>query len=154
MRVQSIHFLSILTVLLIPLPLAVINAFLNPNIPPWNPMVLGEKEVDLEQLLAWEGSYILVDARTPESYQDGHLPEAINLHMGEFDNQVLDLLDRWSPDEAIVVYCDSRQCNASEEIANRLREDFQMDPVFVLKGGWESWAEATVETRTRLGGAE
>ena len=117
-------------------------------------MVLGEKEVDLEQLLVWEGSYILVDARMPGSYQDGHLPEAINLYMGEFDNQVLDLLDRWSPNEAIVVYCDSSQCNASEEIANRLREDFQLDPVFVLKGGWESWEEATAETRIRLGGAE
>ena len=154
MSIQSIHFLSLLTVLLLPLPLAVINAVLNPNTPRWNPMVLGEKEVDLEQLLVWEGSYILLDARMPESYQDGRLPEAINLYMGEFDNQVLNLLDRWSPDEAIVVYCDSRQCNASEAIANRLREDFQLDPVFVLKGGWESWEEATAKTRIRLGGAE
>ena len=154
MSIQSIHFLSLLTVLLLPLPLSVINAVLNPNIPPWNWMELGEKEVDLEQLLVWEGSYILVDARTPESYQYGHLPEAINLYMGEFDNQVLDLLDRWSPDEGIVVYCDSRQCSASEEIANRLRKDFQMHPVFVLKGGWESWTRAAVETRTLLGGAE
>jgi rhodanese-related sulfurtransferase len=131
-------------VFLLALPVipAALNAWLNPNTPPWNPMQLAEGEVALKQLLDWADDYILVDARSPESYEQAHMPEAINLYAGAFDAQILNLLDVWSPERSVIVYCDSRQCGASEELAQRLREDFQMDKVFVLKGGWESWLRA------------
>ena len=143
---------SCLLLLCLSLPIAALNAWLNPNSPPWNPMDLAEGEISLEQLLVWQGSLILVDARTPESYSAAHLPGAINLYAGEFDTQVQALLDRWSPDDTIIVYCDSRQCDASDAIAKRLREDFQMQQVFVLKGGWERWLSTSAEVRSSWGG--
>ena len=146
--------LTIAVLLLLPALIGGLNAFLNPNAPPWNPMQLAEGEIELMYLLDWEGDYILVDARTSENYGVDHMPEAINLNAGEFDAQILNLLDIWSPDYSIIVYCDSRQCGASEEIANRLREDFQMEKVFVLKGGWESWLSASAGIRSRLGGGQ
>jgi rhodanese-related sulfurtransferase len=136
------NILNLYLLVLLPLPFAALNAWLNPNTPPWNPMQLAEGEVALEQLLDWEDDYILVDARAPEGYAAGHIPEAINLYAGTFDGQVMNLLDVWSPERSVIIYCDSRQCGASEEMAQRLREDFQMDKVYVLKGGWESWLEA------------
>ncbi|MDQ8196260.1 rhodanese-like domain-containing protein [Coraliomargarita sp. SDUM461004] len=152
MRKRS--YISMLCLLfLLPIPFAVVNVWLNPSAPSWNPMQLGEGEVALEHLLNWEDDYILVDARAPEAYQGAHMPEAINLYAGEFDAQILSLLDVWSPGRSIIVYCDSRQCGASEEMATHLREDFQMERVFVLKGGWESWLEATQEIKSSLGGA-
>lgn len=150
--VKQIGVVSLLLLLaLIP---AVINAWLNPNTPSWNPMQLAEGELALEQLVDWPYDYLLVDARSPEDFDTAHMPGAINLYAGEFDSQILNLLDVWMPDHSVIVYCDSRQCGASEEIANRLREDFQMEKVFVLKGGWESWMEATTEFQLSVGGAQ
>ena len=154
MNFRSISLGSLLLLVCLPLPFAALNAWLNPSRPPWNPMELAEGEVSLEQLLSWGGSFILVDARSAENFEAARLPGAIHVYAGEFDDQILNLLDVWSPEKSIIVYCDSRQCGASEEIANRLRDDFQMDQVYVLKGGWESWLKASAETRIRLGGEE
>lgn len=143
---------QVAVLLLLPVLLGGLNAWLNPNTPPWNPMQLAEGEIALEHLLEWEDKYILVDARAPEAYEVAHMPDAVNLYAGEFDAQILALLDVWSPDRSVIVYCDSRQCDASAEMAARLREDFQMENVYVLKGGWESWAQAPSDIRTKLGG--
>ena len=129
-------------VLLLPLLLGGLNVWLNPHSPPWDAMELAEGEIRLEQLLNWEGDVIFVDARAPESYGAGHLPEAINVYAGDFDEMVLGLLDVWSPEKSVIVYCDSRRCGASGEMAKRLREDFLMERVFVLKGGWESYRKS------------
>jgi rhodanese-related sulfurtransferase len=138
MRERS--FISMLCLLILfPIPFAVVNAWLNPSAPPWNSMHLAEGEIALEHLLDWEDDYILVDARAPEAYEVAHMPEAINVYGSEFDTQILHLLDIWSPGRSIIVYCDSRQCGTSEALATRLREDFQMDRVYVFKGGWESY---------------
>ena len=134
--------LQFTVLLLLPIFFASLNAWLNPHTPPWNPMELAEGEIRLEQLVNWEGPRILVDARTAESYWSGHIPDAIHVSAGEFDSQILSLLDVWSPEKSVIVYCDSRLCDASKEVAQRLREDFGMDKVFVLKGGWESWLKA------------
>lgn len=142
---------KITALLLLPILLGGLNAWLNPNTPAWDPMQLSEGEIDLNRLLNWEGDFVLLDARAPAAYELGHMPGAINLHAEEFDLQILNLLDVWSPEHSIIIYCDSRQCGASEEIAQRLREGFEMEKVFVLKGGWESWMNAAPEVRMKLG---
>jgi rhodanese-related sulfurtransferase len=141
-------------ILMFALPLipAALNAWLNPMAPPWNAMQLAEGEITLQHLLDWEDDYILVDARASENYATGHMPQAINVSGSEFDTQMMPLLDQWTPERPVVVYCDSRQCGSSAEIAARLRQDFQMDKVFVLKGGWESWIEASTDIQEILGG--
>ena len=48
----------------------------------------------------------------------------------------------WSPEKKIVVYCSSLSCNASREVARRLRKEAQLPNVFVLKGGWEEWLKS------------
>jgi len=42
----------------------------------------------------------------------------------------------------VVVYCNSQRCDASREVAVRLRHELQIDNVFVLQGGWNAWLEA------------
>jgi rhodanese-related sulfurtransferase len=58
-----------------------------------------------------------MDARTAESYWSGHIPDAIHVSAGEFDSQILSLLDVRSPEKSVIVYCDSRLCDASKEVA-------------------------------------
>ncbi len=48
-------------------------------------------------------------------------------------------LATWSPDKKVVVYCSSQSCNASRDVARRLRDEAQLKNVFVLEGGWEEW---------------
>lgn len=139
---RRIFFRWVMVLLLLPLVPAGLNAWLNPRTPSLNPMQLAEGEVSLDQALNWDGPHLLVDARAPEAFADGHIPNAINLYMGQFDSQVMDLLDLWTPGHAVIVYCDSRQCGASSEMAERLRGEFGMEDVFVLKGGWEAWRSA------------
>lgn len=141
--IKQIRFvLALLLVAVIP---AALNAWLNPKTPSWNPMQLAEGELSLAQLAEWSDDYVLVDARAPEAYEAGHIPNAINLYAGSFDDQVIGLLEVWKPEHAVVVYCDSRQCGASEELAARLRGDFQMDQVYVLKGGWQSYETSNIQ---------
>jgi len=48
-------------------------------------------------------------------------------------------LATWTPDKKVVVYCSSQSCNASREVARRLRDEAGLKDVFVLQGGWEAW---------------
>ena len=52
------------------------------------------------------------------------------------------VLHAWPTGKPAIVYCDSLACEASEDVAKRLRE-FGVAPVFVLKGGWQAWLAAT-----------
>jgi rhodanese-related sulfurtransferase len=48
------------------------------------------------------------------------------------------VIQAWPAEMPAIVYCSSRQCRASRSVARRLRE-FNVAPVFELKGGWEAW---------------
>lgn len=61
--------------------------------------------------------------------------------MKTWDELLPAVLEGWPSGKPAIVYCDSRECEASEEVAQRLRE-FGVAPVFVLRGGWEAWLAA------------
>lgn len=117
------------------------NAFLNPNVPPWDPQELGAGEVDLAMVDAWDREVLWVDARSEAEFAEDRIPGAVLLNQDRFDEQLVGLLDAWDGRAAIVVYCDSRQCGASGAVARRLREDMGLPDVYVLKAGWKSWQE-------------
>lgn len=97
--------------------------------------------VSLTEVESWKTPILWIDARSREKYDAGHWPGAIHLNADEWDALVGDFLAAWSPSVNVVVYCDSRACGASEEVAARIRKDFGHEAVFVLEGGWESLKE-------------
>ncbi len=99
-------------------------------------------EVNLSIVSGWPESVLWVDARTPDTFEKKHISRAVNLSMEGFDGQMLDFLDVWQPGQKVVVYCDSRQCGASKEVASRLREEMGIENVYVLKGGWQEWLDS------------
>jgi len=107
-------------------------------------MRLAEGEVSVGTVEQWGEPYLLLDARSPSQYEQEHIPGALNLTEAYFDEQIASVLDLWYPGLALIIYCDSRQCGSSKVIAARLRTEFQMKQVFVLKGGWESWKKQRV----------
>lgn len=118
-----------------------VNGFLNPKVPAWNPNELGDGEVSLVIVRSWEGPVLWIDARSEEAFAEEHIPGAVLLNLDEFDALLPGFFDVWEGNEKLIVYCDSRQCGASEAVALRLREDLAMEEVFVLKGGWSEWKE-------------
>jgi rhodanese-related sulfurtransferase len=82
-------------------------------------------------------SFLWVDARRREAFDEGHVPGAVLLNEDEWDDQLHEFVDRWQPGITVVVYCSSQSCGASRSVAVRLREELDIDSVFFLEGGWE-----------------
>ncbi len=95
--------------------------------------------VTLTHARAWGENTIWVDARSDEEFAHGHVPGAILLNEDHWNELLPQFLQKWSPEKKVVVYCSSQSCNASREVARRLRVEAQLKNVFVLEGGWEEW---------------
>jgi len=67
------------------------------------------------QKIKEENNYIIVDVRTPEEYQEGHLANSINIPYDTIDENVN--LDK---NKTILVYCKSgiRSKNAYDNLTN------------------------------------
>jgi rhodanese-related sulfurtransferase len=88
---------------------------------------------------AWGANAIWVDARPDEEFARDHVPGAISLNEDRWNELLPQFLATWSPEKKVVVYCSSQSCNASREVARKLRTEAQLKDVFVLQGGWEEW---------------
>ena len=80
--------------------------------------------------------YILVDVRTAEEYESGHIQDAVNFdfYSESFQNDILSL----DNSESIVLYC--RTQNRSTKTANFLKENGYKE-ISVLAGGITSWVK-------------
>lgn len=105
----------------------------------WHSPVPASEMVSLDQARAWGANAIWIDARPDADYVRDHVPGAILLNEDRWNELLPGLLTVWSPDKKLVVYCSSQSCNASREVARRLRDEAQLKNVFVLEDGWEAW---------------
>ena len=80
--------------------------------------------------------YILVDVRTAEEYESGHIRDAVNFdfYSESFQNDILTLDKSLS----IVLYC--RTQNRSTKTANYLKENGYKE-ITILEGGITSWVK-------------
>lgn len=79
-----------------------------------------------------------VDARPRRDFDQAHVPGALLLNEEEWDALLPALIQEWTPARQLIVYCDGGGCQASKEVAARLR-DAGLSPVSVLRGGWPEW---------------
>lgn len=115
------------------------NALINPNRPPWSGDALREGEIRLADVAAAKGTILWLDARSLVDYNQAHMPGALALNEDNWENLLPEVLEAWQPKQWIIVYCSSQKCQASQGVANRLREEVGIRDVYVLKGGWEAW---------------
>jgi rhodanese-related sulfurtransferase len=83
-----------------------------------------------------------VDARPEDAFMDGHYPGALNINEDNWGEGISSLLEAWDPGESVIVYCDGQSCSASREMAERIRSELGLEPVFWLKGGYEEIAQS------------
>lgn len=83
-----------------------------------------------------DNDYTLVDVRTTEEYESGHIQNAINIdfYSESFEKEIL-LLNKSS---SIILYC--RTQNRSTKTANFLKENGYMD-ISIIEGGINSWVK-------------
>ena len=71
------------------------------------------------KMMESESGYIIVDVRTPEEYQEGHIPNAVNVPLeGIMEDDVENALP--DKNQVLMVYCYTgrRSAAASEKLAN------------------------------------
>jgi rhodanese-related sulfurtransferase len=84
-------------------------------------------------LAAGEPGFVLLDARSRESYARGHLPGAVSLPHAEITEETLAAL----PAGPVVAYCWGPSCNGAVKAGRRLAELGR--PVKEMLGGYEYW---------------
>jgi rhodanese-related sulfurtransferase len=108
----------------------------------WQSPVPASEMVKVAQARAWSDGAIWVDARPDNEFEHEHVPGALLLNEDRWNELLPQFLAAWSPDKKVVVYCSTQGCNASREVARRLRNEAQLKSVFVLEGGWEEWLKS------------
>jgi rhodanese-related sulfurtransferase len=87
---------------------------------------------------------LVVDARTPETFARGDLPNAINLPHRTIDTTTTASLPR---DKVIVTYCDGVFCNASTKAAAKLTAlGFKVKEMLDGMEGWRKEGYPVEET--------
>ena len=88
--------------------------------------------------------FVLLDVRSPELYDAGHVPGAINLpHARIVERNLAD----WPKDTLFVVYCAGPHCNGANKAAVRLAKLGR--PVKEMIGGVTGWLDEGFALATR-----
>jgi rhodanese-related sulfurtransferase len=104
---------------------------------------LPEGSVSLERArqLYDEGVSIFIDARSPESFAEGHIPGAVNIPYDQLPKYLDTLQSQVLTSDHIICYCWSPTCDFSDQLATELKI-MGYDNVEVFTGGWDQWIEA------------
>ena len=113
--------------------IALLNFLLNANRPE-----IGSRpdEITFEEYAKFSNEHILVDARSGEEFAQGSVDTALNLSPENFDEGLGKLLDSYSPEKIIIIFCDSSACDTSRNIAERLRNECGLKNIFIFKDDW------------------
>jgi rhodanese-related sulfurtransferase len=78
--------------------------------------------VSFEQLESWrkQSKVIVVDARSPEAFDYGHIPDAVNLDIHLRASVLANNVKTWSKDNMLIVYCNNADCGWARIMASRL----------------------------------
>lgn len=130
--------------LLLTLVSGALAAWLHPRAVPFSEATLvGPGEVRLSELMAGSGAILWIDARSREAWEESRIPGALPLSEDAWEDQLPAVMEAWfsRPESVLVVYCDSRACASSHQVAERLRAELGEPEVLVLHNGWEAWLE-------------
>lgn len=107
----------------------------------WQRPVAASEMINVREAIALGDRALWVDARPDAEFEQKHVPGAIQLNEDRFNELLPQMLQVWSPEKKVVVYCSTQACGASREVARRLRKEAGLTNVFVLEGGWEAWVK-------------
>lgn len=84
------------------------------------------------------GNLVIIDARSPEQYDEGHIPGAMRCSFDDLPRFQSHALFGTPRDRPVVVYCESASCRAANLVARGLSlRGFRS--VAVFREGWSEW---------------
>ncbi|GAA4281453.1 rhodanese-like domain-containing protein [Gaetbulibacter aestuarii] len=86
-------------------------------------------------------SVLLIDVRTPEEFQSGHIPKAQNINF--FDDDFQSSLSRLDTTQAVYIYCRSGH-RSGQSVANFKKAGFSK--IYNLDGGILNWESKDFKT--------
>ena len=86
----------------------------------------------------YDGDTLFVDARSTEDYESGHIPGAVSLPVGQFDERIEVFMKQVPLDQPIVTYCSGRTCEDSHQLA-RLLMEAGFSEVRIFIDGFPGW---------------
>ena len=133
-------FRRILLLLLLAVVPALFTAWFHPRHPDWHEAWHAIPSVTLAQLQAQPvpSHRLWIDAREPAAYAKSHLPGALNLSETTWEASLPAVIDAWTPEQQVIVYCDGGGCQASRATARRLRTELGADNIVILRDGWDA----------------
>ncbi len=99
-------------------------------------------EVAWPEVAGWAVAPFIIDARHAADYARACIPGALPLEESRWEEQLPRIVDQWPPDAPILVYCNDEGCGTSRDVARRLKNEFGLARIYVLKGGWRAWQAA------------
>jgi rhodanese-related sulfurtransferase len=105
--------------------------------------------VEVDSAIRAHENIVVVDVRAAEDYAKGHVPGAINIPKGSWENP-----EGLQKDRTNIVYCYTQQCHLAAKAAVQFAN--QGYPVMEMDGGFEAWSENELEIEkgsSRVGAA-
>ena len=122
-------------------------ARLNAGEPPTPPARTPDpaREIGLDEFQAFVADHrgVVIDARLPSAYGDGHVPGALSLSRANFDADYRALSSQLAARKAdtVAVYCSDADCADGALVADALRA-LGFQHLLVYKEGWEEWSQS------------
>ncbi|NUT03723.1 MAG: rhodanese-like domain-containing protein [Hamadaea sp.] len=92
------------------------------------------------------GTFVLVDSRSIDAWEQGHIPGAVHLPTASIATQAEGLIDR---DKVVVTYCWGPGCNGATRAALAFaRLGYRVKEMI---GGYEYWVREGFDTESLLG---
>ena len=88
-------------------------------------------------------SYLIIDIRTPQEYDAGHIPEAVNLPLGTLGYKAYSL----DKTKDIIAYCNT---GVTSKVACQILINAGFKDVYNLTGGVQAWPYGLVPTDGRI----
>lgn len=105
------------------------------------------RELDERYLTAEEtharfdaGQTIFLDVRRAKLFGGGHIAGALNLPAEEFTKRFAEFAPMLPRETEIVIYCDSRRCELSRQVADLLTQ-LGYRSVKIFYHGWDEWSQ-------------
>lgn len=98
------------------------------------------KQVEYEQAIKNSKQVQLIDVRTAEEYNEGHLENALNININ--DNNFKELAQKLNKEIPVYIYCRS---GVRSRKAGAVLEKMGFKQIFDLQGGILSWSGKTIK---------
>ncbi len=122
-----------------------------PGSGPVDPATLGQFISLAEAHALFEAGVLFIDTRTLEQFNQGHILGAYHLSTVELAaGQAGEVLSLLSSATHYVLYCDGGECEASENVAQRLEDAFPL--YHIMKDGFPAWQAAGYDIELPDGG--